>query len=113
MRRYLSFSLALLICLTALLCSCSGTEEKKDDGRLNIITTVFPLYDLARAVGGDCVSVTNLLPPGGDSHSFEPTPKDIAVIDDISFTDIIEIQQLQESVKSNKLFSYLAKTNEK
>ena len=31
----------------------------------------------------------------------------------ISFTDIIEIQQLQESVKSNKLFSYLAKTNEK
>ena len=41
------------------------------------------------------------------------TPKDIAVIDNISFTDIIEIQQLQESVKSNKLFSYLAKTNEK
>lgn len=41
------------------------------------------------------------------------TPKDIAVIDDISFTDIIEFQQLQESVKSNKLFSYLAKTNEK
>lgn len=41
------------------------------------------------------------------------TPKDIAVIDDISFTDIIEIQQLQDSVKSNKLFSYLAKTNEK
>lgn len=41
------------------------------------------------------------------------TPKDIAIIDDISFTDIIEIQQLQESVKSNKLFSYLAKTNEK
>ncbi|MBR3993759.1 MAG: hypothetical protein IKI97_00590 [Clostridia bacterium] len=41
------------------------------------------------------------------------TPKDIAVIDDISFTDIIEIQQLQENVKSNKLFSYLAKTNEK
>ena len=41
------------------------------------------------------------------------TPKDIAVIDDISFTDIIEIQQLQESVKSNKLFSYLARTNEK
>lgn len=41
------------------------------------------------------------------------TPKDIAVIDDISFTEIIEIQQLQESVKSNKLFSYLAKTNEK
>ena len=80
MRRYLSFSLALLICLTALLCSCSGTEEKKDDGRLNIITTVFPLYDLARAVGGDCVSVTNLLPPGGDSHSFEPTPKDIVNI---------------------------------
>ena len=41
------------------------------------------------------------------------TPKDIAVLDDIAFTDIIEIQQLQESVKSNKLFSYLAKTNEK
>lgn len=41
------------------------------------------------------------------------TPKDITVNDDISFTDIIEIQQIQESVKSNKLYSYLAKTNEK
>lgn len=37
------------------------------------------------------------------------TPKDIAVIDGISFADIVGIQQLQDSIKSNKLFSYLAK----
>jgi len=37
------------------------------------------------------------------------TPKDIAVIDGISFADIVGIQQLQDSIKANKLFSYLAK----
>lgn len=38
------------------------------------------LGDLARQVGGEHVVVTDLLKPGGDSHHFEPTSKDIASI---------------------------------
>lgn len=44
---------------------------------LNVLTTVFPAFDFAREVGGDAVSVELLLPPGTDTHAYEPTPKDI------------------------------------
>ncbi|MEE4136259.1 MAG: metal ABC transporter substrate-binding protein, partial [Desulforhopalus sp.] len=48
--------------------------------RLKVVTTLFPLYDWARVIGGDQAEVTLLLPPGVEAHSFDPKPKDIARI---------------------------------
>lgn len=45
--------------------------------KLRIVTTLFPLYDFAKAVGGDRVQVILLLPPGMEAHTFEPKPDDI------------------------------------
>ena len=44
--------------------------------KLQIVTTLFPLYDFARSIGGDKVEVTLLLPPGVEAHAFEPRPED-------------------------------------
>lgn len=52
------------------------TQNQSRD-RLAVITTLYPLYDFTRQVGKDKVSVTLLLPPGVESHSFEPKPADI------------------------------------
>ncbi len=41
------------------------------------MATVFPAYDFARAAAGDLADVELLLPPGTESHSYEPTPADI------------------------------------
>lgn len=50
---------------------------------LNIVTTIFPPYDFVREVAGDRpVNLSMLLPPGSESHSYEPTPKDIITIQD-------------------------------
>ena len=55
--------LILLIGLSLIL-SCKQSEEPiGKDTRLKVIATIFPLYDFARIVGGDKVSVTMLLPP--------------------------------------------------
>lgn len=54
-----------------------GKTEKTDDGKLKVVATIFPAYDFARSVCGDTANVTLLLPPGAESHSFEPTPQDI------------------------------------
>jgi len=60
------------------LTGCTQTSgNKPEDGRLHIVTTVFPAYDFARAVAGDLAKVTLLLPPGTESHSYEPTPANI------------------------------------
>jgi zinc transport system substrate-binding protein len=42
-----------------------------------VVTTLFPLYDFAKRIGGDKAQVTLLLPPGVEPHSFEPRPEDI------------------------------------
>jgi zinc transport system substrate-binding protein len=61
--------------------SCASCENKRAEtekpGKLLVITTLFPLYDFARAIGGDKAEVTLLLPPGMEAHSFEPKPGDI------------------------------------
>ena len=50
--------------------------------RLKVVTTIFPLYDMARSIGGDYADVTLLLPPGVEAHSFEPKPGDMARINE-------------------------------
>lgn len=46
------------------------------DAPLPVVTTFSILGDLAGAVGGDRVSVTALVGPGGDAHVYNPTPTD-------------------------------------
>jgi len=47
-------------------------------GKLKVFTTIFPVYDLSRQVGGELCEVSMLIPPGTEAHSYEPTPKQIA-----------------------------------
>ena len=57
----------------------SAAEEARSD-KIQIVATLFPQYDFARQVAGDKAEVTLLLPPGVESHSYEPTPSDIIKI---------------------------------
>ena len=74
MRRLLTGLLALA--LAASLTAC-GHEPPQDDGRLRVVCTLFPYYDFARQIGGDAVDVALLVPAGRETHSFEPTPRDV------------------------------------
>lgn len=47
---------------------------------ISIVTTLFPLYDWAREVGGPRVKVTQLLPPGVETHTYAPRPSDIRIL---------------------------------
>lgn len=57
-----------------------GDVETSDDGKLKVVTTLFPYYDFTRQVAGDKVELSMVIPAGQDSHSFEPTPADIRLI---------------------------------
>jgi len=54
---------------------------ENQNNKLAVVTTLFPLYEFAREVGGNNVEVTLLLPPGAEPHSFEPKPSDIQKIE--------------------------------
>ena len=84
MKLKLSVLLALLLTLS-LLAGCGApsrdqSNSGREDGKLHIVTTIFPGYDFTRQIVGDDATVTLLLPPGTESHSFEPTPQDIITI---------------------------------
>ena len=62
---------------------CVSCNDAKDDGKINIVTTIFPEYDWVMNVLGDKkdnANVTMLLDSGVDLHSYQPSPKDIVTI---------------------------------
>jgi zinc transport system substrate-binding protein len=103
------FFLCLFIGLLLIL-SCKPTEEPvgKDD-RLKVIATIFPLYDFARHIGGDKISVTMLLPPASDPHHYELKPDDIIRV---SKTDIFLFTSFEMEQWAYKIINTAAeKTN--
>lgn len=56
----------------------SFNKDKTD--KLSIVTTAFAQYDFARQIAGDNAELIMLLSPGEESHTYEPTPNDIAEI---------------------------------
>ena len=66
----------LLLCLTG----CGAREMNQEGDRLRVVTTVFPYYDFTRQIAGDDTELTMVVPAGMDSHSFEPTPADMRLI---------------------------------
>ena len=70
----------IMAALTGCGAAPASDSDSDSDGRLQIVTTIFPQYDFARAVAGGQADVTMLLKPGEEIHSYEPTPRDILAI---------------------------------
>jgi zinc transport system substrate-binding protein len=59
---------------------CSGPASGQEQGKLRVITSLFPLQQFAQAVGGGDVHADLLLPPGAEPHTWDPRPSDVAKI---------------------------------
>lgn len=71
----------ITILLTLILLSgCSNIEAESD--KPNVIVTLFPQYDMVRAIAKDKVNLELLLPAGVEPHSYEPTPNTIIRINE-------------------------------
>lgn len=83
MKKLVSIFLSTVIICSLFSISGCGKNEKvqKSDGKISIVTTIFPYYDFVRQLAGDKADVRLLLSPGSDPHSYEPTPSDIVAIE--------------------------------
>lgn len=64
-----------------LFCLCACTPENsviENNTGIDIVATSFASYSLVKEAVGDTVNVELLIPPGLDSHSFDPTISDIS-----------------------------------
>jgi zinc transport system substrate-binding protein len=86
MARKIFVAIAAGMFLIALILGAMNLSQKKSpnpaNGKIKIIATIFPLYDMARHIGGEKADVSMLLPPGMEAHSFEPTAGDILKINE-------------------------------
>lgn len=79
----LLISLTILIIIVIGIITIFNKQNQKtfnDNGKLNIVTSIYPIYDFAKQIAGDKANVTMLLSPGVEVHDFEPTPQDIIYI---------------------------------
>lgn len=75
------YALLLALICVALVSACQKKEVPTPPAahkKLIVVTTLFPLYDFARTIGGDKADVSLILPPGVEAHAFEPKPEDAA-----------------------------------
>ncbi len=86
---------AALISASMLLAACSSaptnqssnkTEDNKqqttqEEGKIKVVTSMYPMYDFAKKVAGDKADVENIIPAGTEAHGWEPSASDIAKLE--------------------------------
>lgn len=69
----------LMILVILLLAGCAPLQQQKSP-KMQVVATIFPLYDFAREIAGEDAEVKMLLKPGAEVHSYEPTPQDVITV---------------------------------
>ena len=75
----------LLLCVVLLFSLCGCTVKSTlphDDGKIKVAATLFPQYSFAKAIAGDRAEVELILPPGTDSHAFDPSMSELLKVKD-------------------------------
>lgn len=79
----LNIILSLILCF-ALLAGCTkatpAVNSNKNEGAIKVVTTIFPVYDWVKNIGGNKVDVSFLINEGTDMHNYQPSAKDILEI---------------------------------
>lgn len=74
------FLLAALVLALLAPVFAGGSPTRAGGQRLKVVATFSVLGDFVQQVGGDKVDLATIVPPGGDSHTFDPKPDQVAQI---------------------------------
>ncbi|WJH34310.1 metal ABC transporter substrate-binding protein [Paenibacillus sp. CC-CFT747] len=80
-RTYPLIFLLLLLSAAALTgCGKGAGQAQLQEGKVNVVTSFYPLYDFAGKIGGDHANVINLVPAGVEPHDWSPKSNDIRLM---------------------------------
>lgn len=72
--------IALFIVIICISAGCITYDDQGAGDRIPVAVTIPPMKEMVEAIGQDRVSVTIVVPPGSEPHTFEPTPGQITTI---------------------------------
>lgn len=81
----LIFIAAFFLILSLAACNnaeVTSDEQVKEDGKLVVYTTIYPLQFFTDEIGGEFVTTENIVPPGSDAHNVEVTTKTMIKLSD-------------------------------
>jgi len=70
----------LILLLPLLFVFLQGCAKQTVSGKLQVIASIEPLAWFVDRIGGERVSVSVMVPSGANPHSYEPTPKQMALL---------------------------------
>lgn len=76
-RKAVVLGLVLAVAAMLALAGCGASKGELVEGKVNVVTSFYPLYDFTKKIGGDHVNVINLVPAGVEPHDWAPKSKDI------------------------------------
>lgn len=59
----------------------SDSTAPENGDKISVVASFYPVYDFASKIGGDKVTVKNLVPAGAEPHDWEPAPSDITSLE--------------------------------
>ncbi|OEV02694.1 ABC transporter substrate-binding protein [Streptomyces oceani] len=80
----------------ALVLSACGGDSTADDRKVDVAASFYPMEFLAKEIGGEHVSVTQLTEPGADPHNLELSPKQVGQLSDADL--VVYLRGLQPAV---------------
>jgi ABC-type Zn uptake system ZnuABC Zn-binding protein ZnuA len=102
--RVIAASLLFSSVLSLLVGALPGTSAAQS--RLKVVSTVAPIANLVGNVGGNRIDLTQLIPDGIDSHTFEPRPSDGRAIAE---ADLIVLNGLGLETPTQRMIAASAK----
>jgi len=92
-------------CVVATPPATTGPSNEVSNERLNVVTTIEQIADLARNIGGDLVNVEALMGPGVDPHLYVASESDVRRISD---ADVILYNGLHLEAQMIEVFEQVA-----
>lgn len=106
--------IAISLLLTIVLSGCGSqkdlvvTNNTNENQPLKIVTSFYPLYEIAHRIGGDLVTLKNIVPGGTEPHDYEPTARDII---DMREADLVLYNGMGLEPWKDKIIPDLQKNN--
>ena len=73
-------ALGTVLLASFMVAGCSLRSSESATNKIKVTASLFSQYDFARQIAGDKAEISLLLPPGSESHTYDPSPADILKI---------------------------------
>lgn len=85
LKKFTSIFATLIICFNIVACSPQKDKSLEannidSSSKINVVVSFNPIKEVAKAIGGDKIQISVMVPTGVEAHDFEPKPRDMEAL---------------------------------